>query len=161
MIKDTVNADMYCKYKSRLLYGKKILKECRSPQDVIKVEDGTEVIAPSAFWNCSLKEMRLPDSLEEIQSHAFMDCMNLQKIVFGKNIKIIEQASFANCHSISEIVFPEKSKIIRGKSQTDSINYGLLEELADVQIIIDSLKLIFDISDDELQYAIDVKLARN
>lgn len=55
----------------------------------------------------------------------------------------------------------ELSKILRGKSQADSTNYGLLEELADVQIIIDSLKLVFDISDDELQYAIDVKMARN
>lgn len=136
MIKDTVNA--YCKYKSRLLYGKKILKECLSSQDVVEVEEGTEVIAPSAFWNCSLKEVRLPDSLEEIQSHAFMDCMNLQKIVFGKNIKIIEQASFANCHSISEIVFPEKSKIIDAVFRSNVWN-NVSNEYKDAQPSIESL----------------------
>ena len=55
----------------------------------------------------------------------------------------------------------EISKIIRGKAPADSTNYGLLEELADVQIILDSLKIIFNISEEEMKYAIDVKVARN
>lgn len=55
----------------------------------------------------------------------------------------------------------EISKIIRDKAPADSTNYGLLEEIADVQIIIDSLKIIFNISEEEIKYAMDVKVARN
>ncbi len=55
----------------------------------------------------------------------------------------------------------EISKVIRGKASADSTNYGLLEELADVQIIVDSLKIIFNISEEEMKYAMDVKVARN
>lgn len=52
------------------------------------------------------------------------------------------------------------TKIIRGKETADGGNCGLVEEMADVQICIDSLKKYFCITDEQMQYAIDVKMER-
>lgn len=51
-------------------------------------------------------------------------------------------------------------KIIRGKETADGGNCGLVEEMADVQICLDNLKLYFCITDEQMQYAIDVKMER-
>ena len=50
------------------------------------------------------------------------------------------------------------SKIIRGKEVPDDI--GVLEELADVQICIDNLKIHFGIDEEKFKYAMDVKFER-
>ena len=53
------------------------------------------------------------------------------------------------------------SKIIRNKESADRSNFGAIEEIADVQICIDQLKILFGITEDDLKYAIDVKMERN
>lgn len=102
----------YMFYSSNLLHGKKVLEECHSIKEAVEVERGTIKIASCAFNSCDLKEVKLPDSLESIEPHAFFNCQNLHKIVFGKDIKTIENDSFVNCPAINEIVFPENTKII-------------------------------------------------
>lgn len=52
------------------------------------------------------------------------------------------------------------TKIIRGKETADGGNCGLVEEMADVQICMDSLKKYFCITDEQMKYAIDVKMER-
>ena len=52
------------------------------------------------------------------------------------------------------------TKIIRGKETADGRNCGLVEEMADVQICIDSLKKYFCLTNEQMQYAIDVKIER-
>lgn len=54
----------------------------------------------------------------------------------------------------------ELSKIMRGKKEANRNNYSLLEELADVQICIDTIKQYSRITDDDLKYAIDTKMER-
>lgn len=54
----------------------------------------------------------------------------------------------------------ELSKIMRGKKESNRNNYSLLEELADVQICIDTIKQYSRITDDDLKYAIDTKMER-
>ena len=54
----------------------------------------------------------------------------------------------------------ELSKILRGKKEANRNNYSLLEELADVQICIDTIKQYSRITDDDLKYAIDTKMER-
>ena len=49
-------------------------------------------------------------------------------------------------------------KILRGKETKDNI--GLLEELADVQICLDNLKIYFGINDDDFKYMMDIKFER-
>ena len=52
------------------------------------------------------------------------------------------------------------SKIVRGKEQGSSDNLGLIEEMADVQLCLDNLKRYFKITDDDIAYAIDIKVER-
>lgn len=84
--------------------GKK-LKEFRSKEEKIEVKEGTKVIGSFAFRTPNVKEIVLPDSVEVVQTHAFENCRNLQKIVFGKGIKRIFPGIFRGCDNLSEIEF--------------------------------------------------------
>ncbi len=57
--------------------------------------------------NNDLEEVILPDSLEEIEASAFMNCLYLQKVDFSPNIKTIGQFAFASCGKITELSLPE------------------------------------------------------
>ena len=50
------------------------------------------------------------------------------------------------------------SKLIRGKEAPNEI--GVLEEIADVQICLDNLRMVLGIDDDTLKYAMDIKFER-
>ena len=51
------------------------------------------------------------------------------------------------------------SKVIRNKESSNDL--GILEEMVDVQICLDNLRLYFGITDEKFQYAMDVKFERN
>lgn len=53
------------------------------------------------------------------------------------------------------------SKIIRNKEKADKDNLGAIEELADVQICLEEIRIMFGISEEDLRYAMDVKMERN
>lgn len=56
----------------------------------------------------------------------------------------------------------ELSKIIRGKASTNpSENIGLLEELTDVQICLDNLKIALGVDNEQMKYMIDIKMERS
>lgn len=84
--------------------GKK-LKEFRSKEEKIEVKEGTKVISSLAFCTPNAKEIVLPDSVEVVQTYAFENCRNLQKVVFGKGIKRIYPDIFRGCDNLSEIEF--------------------------------------------------------
>lgn len=85
--------------------AEKKLKELRSKEEKIEVKEGTKIIGSFAFRTPNVKEIVLPDSVEVIQMHAFGNCQNLQKVVFGKGIKRIFPDIFSGCHNLSEIEF--------------------------------------------------------
>lgn len=95
------------------IYANKTLIECHRPEEKVKIKNGTKKIASTAFNSSKVKEVILPNSIEEIEPHAFFNCQNIQKIVFGKNIRIIENDSFVNCPNIHEIIFPEDADMTR------------------------------------------------
>lgn len=90
----------------------KTLIECHCLEEKVKVKNGTKKIASTAFSSSKVNEVTLPDSVEEIEPHAFFNCQDLHRITFGKNIKTIEKDSFINCPNIHEIVFPENADMI-------------------------------------------------
>lgn len=105
----------YCKAHQlypKQVYVDKVLIECHRLEEKVKIKNGTKKIASTAFRGSRVKEVVLPDSVEEIEPHAFFNCQNLQRIVFGKNIKTIEDNSFVNCPNIHEIAFPENTDMI-------------------------------------------------
>ena len=105
----------YCEAKQiypKQVYVDKTLIECHCLEEKVKVKNGTKKIASTAFSSSKVNEVTLPDSVEEIEPHAFFNCQDLHRITFGKNIKTIEKDSFINCPNIHEIVFPENADMI-------------------------------------------------
>lgn len=81
------------------------LKDFRSKEEKIEVNEGTKIIGSFAFRTPNAKEIILPDSVEIVQRYAFENCQKLQKVVFGKGIKRIFPDIFRGCYNISEIEF--------------------------------------------------------
>lgn len=54
----------------------------------------------------------------------------------------------------------ELCKILRGNARNSSENYGLLEEMADVQLCLDSLKMYLGLTDFDVRCALDVKMQK-
>lgn len=56
------------------------------------------VIKKGAFGRCyNLKEITLPNDVEEIQERAFTDCGNLEEIIIPKSVKNMGANVFSNC----------------------------------------------------------------
>lgn len=78
-----------------------------------KAADGLQLFCCQKIGHIvNVKEIVLPDSLEEIEMHTFYNCENLHKVVFGNGFIQIENDAFVDCKCINEIVFPEDSNLI-------------------------------------------------
>ena len=64
-----------------------------------------------AFAGCnSLKEVKLPDSVQEIGNGVFGNCTSLETVEFGKELKKLGIGPFAGCQSLSEIVISKENE---------------------------------------------------
>lgn len=78
----------------------------------IDFEDGslcTTISEDCFYWNLSLKKIKMPDSLVEIQKEAFRYCNNLQEVDFSRctNFQKICNGAFFSCFSLEKIVLPD------------------------------------------------------
>lgn len=74
----------------------------------IEIGEGTTDIAELAFYNLtSIKNVKLPDSLIEIENSAFQNCSLLENIEFGNGVEVIGISSFLNCISLKSIKLPD------------------------------------------------------
>ena len=74
----------------------------------IKLPDTLKKIWDAAFFGCSnLTEIVIPDSVTQIQSYAFCLCENLEKVILPKGIFSIAESTFDRCYSLSEIEIPD------------------------------------------------------
>lgn len=72
------------------------------------IPDGVERLGIASVAETGLTEINVPDSVREIERHAFSFNENLTKIDLSKtSVKCIDIMSFANCTSLSEVIFPE------------------------------------------------------
>lgn len=93
--------------------------------DIIVVEDGITEIGSFAFYQCTAKEIIIPDSVKFIQQCAFASC-NVDKITFGKGLEKCDDDIILNS-SVQEIVFTKPIKVTLDKSFL-SLLYGLISE---------------------------------
>ncbi len=63
-------------------------------------------IGNNAFENCkNLKNIIIPEGIEEIETNAFKGCENLKNISLPKSIKIIDSKAFENCNSLQYNIY--------------------------------------------------------
>ena len=78
----------------------------------VVIPEGVEKFRHSAFRNCKIRSVMLPDSLTEIRSEAFCGCRNLQSVKLGNSVNIIEAGTFSECRSLKHIDIPAGIKTI-------------------------------------------------
>lgn len=87
-------------------FGNKVLKEIIIPESV-------EEISQEVFWDCSgLAEVGL-GSLKEIPDDTFHYCTGLSKIYFSDKIEKIDGSGFRGCTGLHEIEIPDSVKEIK------------------------------------------------
>lgn len=99
--------------KINLPYQKRIpssaFKNTPSLQSIDLGNDVTE-IGVSAFESSGLKKIVIPDKIYGIARKAFYECIWLETVIIGKNIRNVEEFAFANCTSLKEINFNKESE---------------------------------------------------
>ncbi len=93
----------------------------------IKMCDSIEVIETSAFRRTdNLEKMNMPASLKRIDSWAFYDSgmfsSGTLKLKFPKGLKSIGYAAFGSCDSIEKLIIPDSVKKIGGEAFTGCDN---------------------------------------
>ena len=86
--------------------------ECYLFDDNGNLDDINKVkrIECSAFENCtSLKNIKIPDSVEGIEAWAFYNCTSLKSIKIPSSVKYIGYGAFDYCISLKEVVFKGKT----------------------------------------------------
>lgn len=83
-----------------LLYADDDLNEVVIPEGVVE-------IAPYAFTGCSMKSIRLPDSLEKIGQYCFNSCPDLETITIPGKVKNIERNCFNACDKLRTVILSE------------------------------------------------------
>lgn len=78
----------------------------------VVIPEGVEKLGHSAFRNCKMKSVALPDSIDRIWAKAFCQCENLKSVKFGNNVDTIEDSAFAECCSLKHIDIPAGIKTI-------------------------------------------------
>ena len=67
-----------------------------------------ETIGDSAFMDCGLKEVSVPQGVRFIEPATFMNCASLRKLDLPKSIERLLKNSFKGCPALTEIVCPKK-----------------------------------------------------
>ncbi len=76
------------------------LKNIKLPPNLIEIE-------PEAFWTCrSIENIELPNSLQTIGRYAFIACDSLSQIYLPDSVINIGIGAFAQCHSLKEVMLP-------------------------------------------------------
>ena len=70
------------------------------------IPDGATTVTGCGV-NYSLESVVIPDSVNFVDSGAFVECHNLKSVSFGKNLKMIGNTAFENCKSLEKIVLPD------------------------------------------------------
>ncbi|MDE6725909.1 MAG: leucine-rich repeat domain-containing protein, partial [Ruminiclostridium sp.] len=67
----------------------------------IKLPDSLKEIEEFAFCNCALRTVKLPAGLEKIGTRAFSWCKNLEKVDFGEAAPFMDLGIFGVCPKLS------------------------------------------------------------
>lgn len=114
-----------------ILYSKdgEILLKCPALKtDDLVIPNGVTQINDTAFYNCKIKSVKLPDSLKYIGKFAFSHCENLEQIGFGNGIKQIadECRCLDYCVNIKKLTLPDSILYIGNSA------FGVCDNIKDI-----------------------------
>lgn len=64
-------------------------------------------ICGSAFYNCPVKKVVMPESMKEIVEFTFRYCDELEMVVIGGKVEEIGSLAFADCPTLETVVIPD------------------------------------------------------
>ena len=73
----------------------------------VTIPNTVTTIGSYAFQNCSLQEIVIPDSVDNLEYGVFTDCNNLRSIKFSNNIRNIQSSTCQNCYNLQSVTLPE------------------------------------------------------
>lgn len=95
------------------IQGKNVLVKYRGHEDIVRIPDSVEVIESHAFLNCnSIIKLFMPDTVATIGYGAFSGMTNLTHIHFSKNLTKICSSAFSGCSSLKVLDLPPNLKEI-------------------------------------------------
>ncbi|SFC12119.1 leucine-rich repeat domain-containing protein, partial [Ruminococcus albus] len=78
----------------------------------VVIPDTVEEIQSSAFQSSGLKSIVIPSSVETIGSGAFEYCSKLESITINSGVNTIENNAFQDCVMLEEITLPDSVKTL-------------------------------------------------
>ncbi len=90
----------------------------------VVIEEGVTSVGQWAFYCTSIKSIRLPSTIKEIEYNAFLD-VELQSIDFSENLEVIGKSAFED-NRFTSLNFPSKLKTIGDSAFKNS---SLLEKV--------------------------------
>lgn len=113
----------------------------RGNSDLLFIPEGFTDISITLFRDCPVKKkiktIYLPNTLLEIDSYVFKDCIGLKSIGFNQGLKVIKYGAFENCRGLTKVELPDSVKELGYKlffncSKLDSVklpkNLEIIEE---------------------------------
>lgn len=83
-----------------------MFSECTSLSEV-SLPSSLTTIGERAFYQCAVKDIVLPASVDSIGMFAFSGCAGLQTVKFPANLKKISISAFEDCSLLSSIELPD------------------------------------------------------
>jgi hypothetical protein len=77
----------------------------------IRLPEGLEEIAESAFYNSGVAKLDLPSTVKVIGDRAFYNCKNLTEVIVPPGLTSIGKFAFADCPLLESIRLPQRCKI--------------------------------------------------
>lgn len=70
------------------------------------------VVGANLFQASDIETVKIPDTVTEIQQHAFSSCQNLTEVNLPEGLKVIGENAFWNCRKLENIELPASLKKI-------------------------------------------------
>ena len=80
-----------------------LVKAINKTQSSYNIKDGTRFIGSSAFSDCDLTNITIPDSVVSIGYGAFCNCYSLKSVTIPDSVTRIEGEAFYNCTSLTSV----------------------------------------------------------
>ncbi|MDO4862827.1 MAG: leucine-rich repeat protein [Ruminococcus sp.] len=84
------------------------------PETAFTVPDGVTKIGYGAFYTANITELKLADSVKEVDSFAFVNCRALEKAELGSSVETLGYHSFWGSEALKSIELPASVSELKG-----------------------------------------------